>query len=105
MLRNLLGGAIVAAGLCAALPGPTAAAADFHQIFEARCTACHGHAGDFARTKLAIDADGTVRGAKSGREVAPFLRRHGGGLSEEEIEAIEEQYWRGETLGPDDDEP
>ena len=27
------------------------------------------------------------------------------GLSEEEIEAIEEQYWRGETLGPDDDEP
>ena len=27
------------------------------------------------------------------------------GLSEDEIEAIEEQYWRGETLGPDDDEP
>jgi predicted Zn-dependent protease with MMP-like domain len=27
------------------------------------------------------------------------------GLSEEEIEAIEEQYWRGETLGPADDEP
>ena len=28
------------------------------------------------------------------------------GLSEEEIEAIEERYWRGETLGPDeDDEP
>ena len=27
------------------------------------------------------------------------------GLSEDEIEAIEAQYWRGETLGPDDDEP
>jgi predicted Zn-dependent protease with MMP-like domain len=27
------------------------------------------------------------------------------GLSEEEIEAIEEQYWRGDTLGPADDEP
>jgi predicted Zn-dependent protease with MMP-like domain len=27
------------------------------------------------------------------------------GLSEDEIEAIEEQYWRGDTLGPDDDEP
>jgi predicted Zn-dependent protease with MMP-like domain len=28
------------------------------------------------------------------------------GLSEEEIEDIEERYWRGETLGPDeDDEP
>jgi predicted Zn-dependent protease with MMP-like domain len=27
------------------------------------------------------------------------------GMSEEEIEAIEEQYWRGETLGTDDDDP
>jgi predicted Zn-dependent protease with MMP-like domain len=26
------------------------------------------------------------------------------GLSEEEIEAIEEHYWRGGTLGPDEDE-
>ena len=26
------------------------------------------------------------------------------GLSEDEIEEIEEKYWRGETLGPDDDE-
>ena len=26
------------------------------------------------------------------------------GLSEEEIEEIEERYWRGETLGPDDDD-
>ena len=26
------------------------------------------------------------------------------GLSEEEIEAIEEQYWRGETLGDDEDD-
>lgn len=26
------------------------------------------------------------------------------GLSEEEIEAIEEQYWRGETLGPEEDD-
>ena len=26
------------------------------------------------------------------------------GMSEEEIEHIEERYWRGETLGPDEDE-
>ena len=26
------------------------------------------------------------------------------GMSEEEIEAIEERYWRGETLGPDEDD-
>jgi predicted Zn-dependent protease with MMP-like domain len=29
---------------------------------------------------------------------------HHFGLSEEEIEAIEEHYWRGGTLGPDEDE-
>jgi predicted Zn-dependent protease with MMP-like domain len=26
------------------------------------------------------------------------------GLSEEEIEDIEERYWRGDTLGPDEDD-
>jgi predicted Zn-dependent protease with MMP-like domain len=26
------------------------------------------------------------------------------GMSEEEIEAIEERYWRGDTLGPDEDD-
>ena len=26
------------------------------------------------------------------------------GMSEEEIEEIEERYWRGETLGPDEDD-
>jgi len=26
------------------------------------------------------------------------------GLSEEEIEEIEERYWRGETLGPEEDD-
>ena len=26
------------------------------------------------------------------------------GMSEDEIEAIEERYWRGETLGPDEDD-
>lgn len=26
------------------------------------------------------------------------------GMSEDEIEAIEEKYWRGETLGPDEDD-
>ena len=25
-------------------------------------------------------------------------------MSEEEIEEIEERYWRGETLGPDEDD-
>ena len=79
MIRAWLGGALIAAGLAAG-----AAAADFHEIFEARCLACHVHAGDFARSSLA-EVDGVLRGARSGREVATFLHRHAGGLSQSEI--------------------
>jgi hypothetical protein len=80
MIRNWLGGAICAAGLASG-----AAAADFHEIFEARCLSCHGHAGDFARNSL-VEAEGDLRGIRSGRKVADFLQRHAGGLSADEID-------------------
>ena len=79
MIKSLLGGAIVAAGLASG-----AAAADFHQIFETRCAGCHGHAGAFARDRL-TEAEGTLRSLRTGREIAPFLARHLGGLSQDEI--------------------
>lgn len=56
---------------------------DFHELFEARCMGCHGHAGDFARQNLVL-TDGVLRGRESGREIAPFLRRHKGGLDAEQ---------------------
>jgi len=66
-----------------ALAGAPAWAADFHEIWEGRCLSCHGHAGPFVRQRLTLD-HGEVHG-QSGRELAPFLERHGGGLSPEEI--------------------
>lgn len=71
---------MIAAGLASG-----AAAADFHKIFEARCLACHGHAGDFARRSLTED-NGVLRGAQSGRDVRAFLVSHAGGLTASEID-------------------
>lgn len=88
MIRAWLGGAIVAAGLAS-----VAAAADFHEIFEARCLGCHGHAGDFARGSLTED-NGVLRGARSGREVRAFLGSHAGGLSESEIDLFVQVFTR-----------
>lgn len=67
MNRTWLGGAIVAAG-----PASVAAAADFHEIFEARCLGCHSHAGEFARGLLTED-NGVLKGARSGHEMASYL--------------------------------
>lgn len=64
-------------------PATTGAAEDFHELFEARCTGCHGHAGDFARENLVL-SDGVLRGRESGQVIAPFLRRHKGGLDAEQ---------------------
>jgi hypothetical protein len=80
MIRPWLGGAFIAAGLVAG-----AAAADFHQTFEARCLSCHGHAGEFARASL-TENNGVLKGARSGREIAAFLRGHAGGLNPAEID-------------------
>jgi hypothetical protein len=74
-----LGGALIAVGLISG-----AVAADFHEIFEARCFSCHGHAGEFARTSL-TETDGVLTGIGSGRKVADFLRGHAGGSSWSEI--------------------
>lgn len=85
MTRHWPGGILLAAGLATGVASD-ALAADFHQTFEARCAACHGHAGDFARAHLSEGADGALQGAQTGRDVAAFLRGHAGGLSQAEIE-------------------
>ncbi|MDT8343809.1 MAG: hypothetical protein RQ752_05205 [Thermohalobaculum sp.] len=59
------------------------AAPDFHAIWEARCLACHGHAGPFVRERLTFDHD-EIHG-REGREIGPFLERHGGGLEPDQI--------------------
>lgn len=83
-MRRWPGGVLLAAGL-AMLAASGAAAANFHEIFETRCAACHGdHAGPFARSSL-VEREGTLTGARTGRPVREFLARHAGGLSGEEI--------------------
>ena len=74
-----------ALALTAFLLAPIAvAAADFHALFEARCLSCHGHAGDFARERLELGEAGVT--GRGGRDLRPFLARHAGGLSPDEIE-------------------
>lgn len=68
----------------AALNGSPAHADNFHDTFEARCTACHGHAGTFARTSLRLRG-GKVVGL-NGSDLRAFLTVHQGGLSPEDVE-------------------
>lgn len=56
---------------------------DFHAIWEGRCLACHGHAGPFVRERLTFDHDAIL--GREGREIGPFLERHGGGLPPDQI--------------------
>jgi len=68
------------------LAGP-AAAEDLHTLWDGQCGACHGHAGDFARSSLEIRNDQLV-GKTSGRLVAEYLVVHNGGYSTAQIAAL-----------------
>lgn len=73
-------------GAVTSLGARQASAQNFHETFEARCMACHGHAGEFARTSLSL-SNGKVVGSR-GKELGTFLSTHQGGLSPEEIESF-----------------
>lgn len=70
------------------LPGATVRAetTDYHALFEERCTACHGHAGDFSRDRLQVQ-NGEVT-SRTGRDLEDFLTRHKGGLPADEIRGL-----------------
>lgn len=67
-----------------------ARATDFHEVFEDRCTSCHGHAGTFAREKLAI-VDGILVSSR-GKPLTSFLKRHAGRLTLDEIALFEDVF-------------
>lgn len=77
--------------LLAAISVPSGAE-DFHEIYEAKCQRCHGHAGPFAREALTLE-NGVLRDRK-GRDLATFLARHQGGLSEERIDLFLKVFTR-----------
>lgn len=63
---------------------------DYHALFEGRCTACHGHAGAFAREHLQVQ-DGVVLGS-AGQNLEPFLSVHKGGLPAEQIRGLLDMF-------------
>lgn len=67
---------LAAGGLAAVLALPAAAAPlDLHEHWHQRCTACHGHAGDFARRWLRVEA-GQLQGHHHRDDLPTFLRQH-----------------------------
>lgn len=74
MLRPLL----AAAALAVVLVRP-AAAVDLHRLWDERCSRCHEHSADFARSKLRL-VDGRLTGSEPDRDLAEFLGEHRGGL-------------------------
>lgn len=66
---------------------------DPHELFEAKCGRCHGHAGDFAREALTI-VDDNVVGRQSGKPVLETLARHPGSPSEAEASLIVDMFRR-----------
>ena len=77
----------------AALHSATARALDYHELFEARCGACHGHAGDLARDTLVV-VDGALMGRETGNDIRTFLNAHYGGLSDDESAVLYDMMFR-----------
>lgn len=74
---------IAPALLVAAMNGP-AQAEDLHRLWDRQCGGCHGHAGSFARSSLAV-VNGTLVGRLKGDQVRLYLETHNGGYSPETI--------------------
>lgn len=68
--------AIVVAGLAAWLwATPPVVALDLHHFWDQRCGGCHGHAGEFARRYLRVDA-GKLIGRHHTDNLRLFLGQH-----------------------------
>jgi hypothetical protein len=58
---------------------------DLHWLWEDRCAACHGHAGDFARKFLSVSS-GELQGRHHVHDLRRFLRNHY--LAGREVDAV-----------------
>jgi len=68
-----------------AMPVAVAAGLDLHWLWDDRCAACHGHAGDFARRFLA-DSGGELQGQHHIHDLRRFLHNHY--LAGNEVDAV-----------------
>lgn len=78
-----VGGAIFAAVFHAA--AICAAGIDLHWLWDDRCSACHGHAGLFAREFLSV-SDGRLQGRHHADDFILFLKNHY--LAGHEVDAV-----------------
>jgi hypothetical protein len=67
------------------MPAPRASDIDLHWLWDDRCAACHGHAGDFTRKFLNVSG-GELQGPHHVNDLRRFLHNHY--LAGNEVEAI-----------------
>ena len=85
--------AVFAVLLTLSTASPARAETDPHALFEARCGACHEHAGDLARDNLVV-VEGALVGRKTGNDIRAFLPAHYGQLSADESAVLYDMLLR-----------
>lgn len=68
-----------------AMPAARASGLDLHWLWDDRCGACHGHAGDFARQSLSV-SNAQLQGRHHVNDLRQFLDNHY--LAGNEVDAV-----------------
>ena len=84
-MRVCLGVSIVLVTAVLAMPAVRASNIDLHWLWDDRCDACHGHAGDFARKFLSVSS-GELQGPHHVHDLHRFLHNHY--LAGNEVDAV-----------------
>jgi hypothetical protein len=84
-MRVNLGVSSVLVAAVLAIPAVRASDIDLHWLWDDRCAACHGHAGDFARKFLSVSS-GELHGAHHVHDLRRFLHNHY--LAGNEVDAV-----------------
>jgi cytochrome c553 len=84
-MRINSGASIVLVTAVLAISAVRASDIDLHWLWDDRCAACHGHAGDFAR-KFLIVTNGELQGPHHVHDLRRFLHNHY--LAGNEVDAV-----------------
>ena len=84
-MRVNLGISIVLVAAVLAISAVRASGIDLHWLWDDRCAACHGHAGDFARKFLNVSS-GELQGPHHVHDLRRFLHNHY--LAGNEVDAV-----------------
>ena len=84
-MRVNLGVSIVLVTALLAMPAVRASDLDLHWLWDDRCAACHGHAGDFTRKFLSVSS-GELQGPHHAHDLRRFLHNHY--LAGNEVDAV-----------------